>query len=347
MLVLSAHTSRSSYIQVVQVSHVIRRVTGKVQSAMTAHLLDRIKNCKTLPAVPSLPLQILQMCRDERTECKQMAEVISKDPSFVAKLLNVANSSFYGGARHKVTTVTQAVTLLGMNSIATLAFCFSLYRDLRRKGGEGFNHAQHWQRSILASLAARVVARWKRFPNYEEIFLAALLQDLGVLVLSETVGPEYDQLYHQAGRSHVRLEEMERQMLETDHAEVGAWLAGTWELPEVMQVAVAGSHAPDHLPVPEAYRSAVQSVALSGRLADLWCEEDTHAAIITAVEASRRFLAIEASDLVQLVKEIREGIPDMSSFFQIQLVGSDELDQVVSLVERTVVELAAPEPAAP
>jgi len=91
---------------------------------MTPELIQRLKNCKTLPAIPALPLQVLQMCRSEDADIKKMGDVISNDPTFVAKVLNVANSSFYGGSRHKVTTVTQAITLLGMNSIATLAFCF-------------------------------------------------------------------------------------------------------------------------------------------------------------------------------------------------------------------------------
>ncbi len=158
---------------------------------MDPQILQRIKNCKTLPAIPALPLQVLQLCRDERTTAQRIGDVISKDPSFVAKLLNVANSSFYGGSRHKVTTVTHAVTLLGMNSIATLAFCFSLYRDLRKKGGGAFDHTHFWHRCILASLAAKILAKRVRVTNEEEMFLAGLLQDLGVLVMSEALGMEY------------------------------------------------------------------------------------------------------------------------------------------------------------
>lgn len=308
---------------------------------MTPHLLERIKNCKTLPAVPSLPLQVLQMCRDERTDCKQMAEVISKDPSFVAKLLNVANSSFYGGTRHNVTTVTHAVTLLGMNSIATLAFCFSLYRDLRKKGGESFDHARYWQRSILASLAARIVGKRKRLANYEEMFLAALLQDLGILVLSETLGPEYDHLYRQASRNHRQLEMLEREQLDANHAEVGAWLAGTWELPEIMQVAIAGSHDADLISTAEEYRPVVQCVALSGRLADLWCDADPHEAASLAVEAAYDLLRIPPDEVVGLIQEIRDGIPDMSSFFQVHLASAEELDHVLTIVEHLALEPAS------
>ena len=172
---------------------------------MDPQILQRIKNCKTLPAIPALPLQVLQMCRDEKTNAQKVGDVISKDPSFVAKLLNVANSSFYGGSRHKVTTVTHAVTLLGMNSIATLAFCFSLYRDLRKKGGGAFDHTHFWHRCILASLASKLLAKRVRVTNEEEIFLAGLLQDLGVLVMSEAFGNEYGLLYQKANQDHQEL----------------------------------------------------------------------------------------------------------------------------------------------
>ena len=97
---------------------------------MDPQILQRIKNCKTLPAIPALPLQVLQMCRDDKANATKVGEVISKDPSFVAKLLNVANSSFYGGSRHKVATVTHAVTLLGMNSIAFSAMALISSTDI-------------------------------------------------------------------------------------------------------------------------------------------------------------------------------------------------------------------------
>ena len=303
---------------------------------MDPQLLQRLKNCKTLPAVPALPLQVLQICRDERADCKKVADLISKDPSFVAKLLNVANSGFYGGARHKVTTVTQAVTLLGMNSIATLAFCFSLYRDLRKKGDMGFDHSRFWHRSILSSVAGRVLGKWANVASLEEIFLAALLQDLGMLVLSETLAGEYCELYNQAGVDHVRLEELEKERLETDHSEVGAWLAETWELPEVMQLAVRGSHDPERATVSEDIRSMVFCVALSGRLADLWCNPDTEKTAQDLVAASQKYFDMTPQDLMTLISEVTQSIPEYSTFFQIDLGSQEDLQKVVTAVEQTI-----------
>ncbi len=306
---------------------------------MDPQILQRIKNCKTLPAIPALPLQVLQMCRDDKANAQKVGEVISKDPSFVAKLLNVANSSFYGGSRHKVATVTHAVTLLGMNSIATLAFCFSLYRDLRKKGGGAFDHTHFWHRCILASLAAKILAKRVRVINEEEIFLAGLLQDLGVLVMSEAFGNEYGALYQKANQDHQLLETLEQGRWKTDHCEIGAWLAETWELPEVLREAVRGSHNPSLASTDdEASRLTILCVALSGRLADMWCHPQTETAIQTAMDLSQELLQMDTEGVIEVAKQIIEGIPDMSAFFQVSLGKPKDIQKVLDLLEQTTNE---------
>jgi HD-like signal output (HDOD) protein len=306
---------------------------------MDPQILQRIKNCKTLPAIPALPLQVLQMCRDDKANAQKVGEVISKDPSFVAKLLNVANSSFYGGSRHKVATVTHAVTLLGMNSIATLAFCFSLYRDLRKKGGGAFDHTHFWHRCILASLAAKILAKRVRVINEEEIFLAGLLQDLGVLVMSEAFGNEYGALYQKANQDHQLLETLEQGRWKTDHCEIGAWLAETWELPEALREAVRGSHNPSLASTDdEASRLTILCVALSGRLADMWCHPQTETAIQTAMDLSQELLQMDTEGVIEVAKQIIEGIPDMSAFFQVSLGKPKDIQKVLDLLEQTTNE---------
>jgi HD-like signal output (HDOD) protein len=284
------------------------------------------------------------MCREDKANAQKIGEVISKDPSFVAKLLNVANSSFYGGSRHKVATVTHAVTLLGMNSIATLAFCFSLYRDLRKKGGGAFDHNHFWHRCILASLAAKILAKRVRVINQEEIFLAGLLQDLGVLVMSEAFGKEYGELYQEANQDHDVLEGLEQGRWKTDHCEIGAWLAETWELPEVLREAVRGSHNPFLASSEdEVSRLTIRCVALSGRLADMWCHPQTETAIQTAIDLSQELLEIDSEGVLEVAQQIIEGIPDMSAFFQISLGEPAEIQKALDLIVKTINEPAPPE----
>ncbi len=304
---------------------------------MDPQILQRIKNCKTLPAIPALPLQVLQMCRDEKANAKKVVDVISTDPSFVDRLLNVANSSFYGGSRHKVATVTQAVTLMGMNSIATLAFCFSLYRDLRKKGGGAFDHTHFWHRCILASLSSKILAKRARMVNEEEIFLAGLLQDIGILVMSEAFGNEYGLLYKKSEQNHGTLASLEQARWKTDHCEIGAWLSETWELPEILREALRGSHDPSLAQTEdEGGRLTVRCVALSGRLADMWCFPDTEAAVREAILKAQEFLQIDPGGVVEVGKQIAEGIPDMSNFFQMSLGRPEEINKVLDLLEQTV-----------
>lgn len=303
---------------------------------MTPDLLQRIKHCKTLPAIPALPLQILQMCRSEDADIKKMGDLISKDPTFVAKVLNVANSSFYGGARHKVTTVTQAITLLGMNSVATLAFCFSLYRDLSRHGSKGFDHIQYWRRSLLASVSGRVLGTWARVIEVEEIFLAALLQDIGVLVLSETHSEMYGDLITQANRNHARLQELEREHLGSDHTEVGAWLAENWQLPELLQAAIRCSHDSLETDLPEEFGPVVKCVACTGRLADIWCDPETERAVGDAITGAQELLRMNLTHFEESLDKIAQGFLEMAGIFQIDLGNPQEIQETLEKAKEVI-----------
>jgi len=313
---------------------------------MTPELIQRLKDCKTLPAIPALPLKVLQLCRSEDADIKKMADVISKDPTFVAKVLNVANSSFYGGSRHKVTTVTQAITLLGMNSIATLAFCFSLYRDLRRHGAKGFDHNQYWRRSLLSSVSGRVIGTWASVIDCEEIFLAALLQDIGVLILSETHADMYGTIITQADRNHTRLQEIEKEKIGADHSEVGAWLAESWQLPDLLQASIRCSHDPLEMDVPEEFLPVVKTVAFSGKLADIWCNPQTEQATQEAALAAQSMLGMEFNELETCLDKIAKGFLEMSGIFQIDLGNPQEICDILETAKKTLRTLSAGAPQA-
>ncbi len=104
------------------------------------------------------------------------------------------------------------------------------------------------------------------------VFLGALLQDIGMLVLSVTLTDGYHNLIVEANRCHNRLQELEQERFGTDHTEVGTWLAEQWQLPAVYPTAIRGSHNPGCVEGSPELRPMVHCVALSGRLADIWCK---------------------------------------------------------------------------
>ncbi|MGB0911790.1 MAG: HDOD domain-containing protein, partial [Nitrospirales bacterium] len=138
-------------------------------------LFHHLRSSLNLPALPPIASQILKMCKDDDADVDQLAKLVSQDPAIVARLMQTANSSFYGGSRHKVTNILQAVTLLGMTAVGSLAFSFCFYRlfrDLNDPGQVGMDHVKYWRRSIMASIAGRTIGEWCKVPDPELVFVS-------------------------------------------------------------------------------------------------------------------------------------------------------------------------------
>ena len=284
-----------------------------------------MRHCKILPAIPVLALKIFELCQDPKAHPTKLADLIGHDPAFAAKLLNLANSGLYARIPHRVTSLSQAVTLLGTNAVAILAFSFSLYRHLRRAGGGGFDHSQFWRRSILASVAGRSLAKWANLADCEVVFLGALLQDIGMLVLSVTFTDAYHNLIVEANRCHDRLQELEHKRFSADHAEVGTWLAEQWQLPDGFQAAIRGSHNPGCIEWSPELRPMVHCVALSGWVADIWCDPETEKSAREAATAASTLLGIEGEALDIILTDVAEGVPPVSALFEIDLGTPEEI----------------------
>ncbi len=120
---------------------------------MNPLVTDRLTNCKTLPSLPGIALQIVELCRQEDGELSELGAVMSRDPALVSEVFKVLNSAFYS-LNHDVRTISHAVALLGTNSVRALALSFSLLRGLRE------NDVHHelprfWRRSLISAVAAR------------------------------------------------------------------------------------------------------------------------------------------------------------------------------------------------
>lgn len=296
---------------------------------MQTKFLQSLKYCRTLPSIPVLAIQILSMCQDSKADSKKMAEFISHDPAFAAKLLSLANSGFYARIQHRITSLTQGVTLLGRNAVAVLAFSFSLYRNLRGEEFGSFDHQRFWRRSILASIAGRAIAKHASSENYEEVFLGALLQDIGMLALSVVSADDYPRVVKDAAHSHHRLQELEQQQFGTDHVEVGVWLANEWKLPEVFQEAIRQSHYLHGTEPQEEHSQIVKYIALSGTIADIWCWPETDQAVREAMSGIQALLNEGGEVLEPILTEIAESIPMISALFEIDLGAPGEIQETL------------------
>ncbi len=301
------------------------------QAEETSTIFERIKGCKSLPILSPLASKILKMCQSEQTEATELANIISQDPGMAAQILCMANSGYYGGSRHKVTSMVQGVTLLGFSTIANLALSFCFYRlikDMKEISATGIDHVKFWRRSILASVAGRAIGKHFAYPDAELMFLGALLQDIGILALNEVASEELIIFQGLELDNHAILQEFELEHLGVDHSQVGAWLAQHWQLPEEFQVAILYSHTPELYETPPDFQNLVDTVALSGIIADIWINPHTEAAIALAREKSQGRLTIQPEDWESILGHIMTGIPQIASFFHTRLGNFEEMTQV-------------------
>ncbi|HNM79321.1 MAG TPA: HDOD domain-containing protein, partial [Tepidiformaceae bacterium] len=241
--------------------------------------LVELMESANLPTIPAVAVQIIGLVQREDLDIDLLADTIMRDPSLSARVLKTANSGFYGRPR-SVTKIRDAVMVLGLRSVKTLALGFSLVGAMRHseKGEKkGFDHRDIWQRSLLAAAGARTVAGRAGFACSDEAFLGGLLHLIGVVALERTLGDQYHWYWEAAEGDLTRLRAIEREALGFDHAEAGATLAEKWNLPEALVTAIRMFPTPDD--ADGDYRDLVRCVATAESAADLTLGSDPAGAL--------------------------------------------------------------------
>ncbi len=307
---------------------------------MNAEIQKNIERCQSLPTLPAVAIEVLQLSQKGDFSLADMGKVVQKDPAMAAKILKVANSPLFA-LRREVTTGSQAVVWLGLQSVRTLALSFSLVRGLRKQDKGGFDHFKYWRRSILSALVARELAVRKGLVNWEEVFLGALLQDIGMLILHSAFGERYGKLLQESQGSHVILVDQEKQELACDHADVGLWMARKWTLPEVLCQLIGSSHTKSrvHDSHPEICE-AIHCIAVSGLVADIWVEDDP--AYATSVARSWVSELFEEDDTFfeKLLAGVAELIPETGALFDVELGAPEQVLSILDQARETLVLLS-------
>jgi putative nucleotidyltransferase with HDIG domain len=209
----------------------------------TLALADVIKNIRDLPSLPIVVMELLNSFEQADVSIGVLADKVSLDQALSAKTLRLANSSFYGLSR-KVTTIRQAIAILGFDSVRTLITAAAVTDNFSGSEHATFDFKIFWRHSIGTALCAKMLARALRL-NEDYAFISGLLHDIGKLVLVTRFPQQYsDAIAHRAAHDCYMLE-AERTVLGLDHTIVGRALAEYWKFPVLMQKAIAGHHAPD------------------------------------------------------------------------------------------------------
>ncbi|MBT9548879.1 MAG: HDOD domain-containing protein [Candidatus Sericytochromatia bacterium] len=203
------------------------------------NILNRVDE---LPEVPQTALRVIQLLNDPDTDVASLADVISSDQALTAKVLRLCNSAYYGLSR-KVTTISEAVMIIGFSSIKSLVMMITTQSTLN-KGLLGYklNAGYFWEHSIGAAEISRYLAVQLKHREPEECFIAGLIHDIGKMVLNQYALPEVYKATNLHQKEQIPVYEAEQQILSFDHAAIGGALAERWNFPPMLVESIRRHH---------------------------------------------------------------------------------------------------------
>lgn len=273
-----------------------------------------IRNIKNLPTLPVIVSRILEVADDSRSSANELAELVARDVSVSAKVLNLANSAFYGFSR-RITTIPQAVVVLGFDTVRSLALSVSVFEALTKNSGKiSFDREAFWIHSIGCGTASRLIAKELGYRDTGTFFVAGLLHDLGKVILDTYFGEQYAEVVTEMVEEERPALEAETDILNIDHAEVGAWLAVRWKFPEILVAPIAAHH--NLLAAEEKYikEAAVVHLAniLTKRAGIGLCYESS---IASPSDMVRMHLKLTGSQIAKIEKDLRGEKAQINEFF--------------------------------
>jgi HD-like signal output (HDOD) protein len=212
-------------------------------SQPASHLETFAAHAHALYSRPTVAMELVRLAEEPRTDAKAIQQCLAQDPALVCKVLRVVNSSLYGLNR-PVADLNQAVSLLGIKPLKMLVLGFSL-PDALFAGVAARQLQWYWTNTLTRAVMARLLAEqlWHRAPHEaglgDEAFTAALLQDIGILVLLRELGQPYAKFLNGVIDEQCNLAALERDALGFDHGELSAALLGRWQLPQRLVAAIA------------------------------------------------------------------------------------------------------------
>jgi len=203
---------------------------------------------KTMRPLPVAVQKLYAMAGNMDTQIQDVVRTVTADEMLSAKILQIANSTFYGFSQ-SITSIQQAITVIGFQSIRSLALSISA-SQLSNQGRSSKSREMIWQNTFMIASAAQIMARHLRLKSPEESFAVGIIHNAGQLLLMECYPMQYPQILSQAAGSTDRLVALEKQIFQLEHAQVGAMICQHWKLPKSLIRAVIEHNLPLNDPFP-------------------------------------------------------------------------------------------------
>lgn len=229
------------------------------------YLQKLVSRMHTVPSLPSLYSKLTDELEKEDPNVKVIGKIIQQDIGMTVKLLQIVNSAFFG-LRRDITDVTDAIHILGTETIKSLTLSLGVFSQFEKSSGITEELTNVWQHSIKVGWLAKNIATKQGSEKSNDSFTAGLLHDIGKIVLAVNMPEKYKKIQNIEQEENQEKYVLEKETFQTTHSAVGAYLLGLWGLPRSTVEAVAFHQNPSE------YETDTFSALTAVHIADIICK---------------------------------------------------------------------------
>jgi HD-like signal output (HDOD) protein/CheY-like chemotaxis protein len=293
--------------EVEQLRQIIRDALkqAEMHESMSPGLHKIINELRPLPSLPQSYKSIVAAIDQKRDlDAQQIAAILLQSPPLAARIMQIANSSFFG-QRRRVDSAAKAVVVLGIDIIKSLALLTSLEREIPHPVCDGLSAESVWQHSATSSAIAYHLAQIYAMDATlrDAAVTACALHDVGKLVLANHLPAVYAEIIALARCQSLSIAAAENQILNTDHARLGGCIIRWWNMPQRIVEAISCHHTPESATHAPELVHLVHLANVLSHHADPTVEK--HSGRPALSEATQRFFDLgEPQALDQLIGEV-------------------------------------------
>lgn len=283
---------------------------------------EQLKASGNLPSPTGVALAIVRLTQQEDVAAPELTRVIKSDPAFVGRLIRAANGSHLAFGRRPTVSVQDALVLLGLPAVRSLALGFSLISTYRSGACRNFDYEEFWSGSLACGIAMQALTSHSRAAMPEEAFCAGLLARIGELAMATLYPEEYStvlaSMFEQRDRGLV---ELERQAFAMDHCELTAAMLVDWGLPKALWEPTYYHEDAERTVFPEGSRHQMltHSLALARHIATVCvAPEQQRSVLMPRLFLLGSRLAFDAERLTQLCNNVADEWREWGSVLEVK-----------------------------
>lgn len=289
---------------------------------MYVEILKTIESRGAIPSLPNIVLRLIEITNDPNFKQADVVKLLSTDPGIVTDLLRLANSSLFGG-RHKITSLADAFSRLGVRRVRTLIVGRSMINCISNERTILVDTSYFWRRSLATAVLASRFASKLAPESRDQAFLGGLLCDVGVIVLSRA----YPDKYEIAARNYAPLAgdgfiSQEAELVGITHAEVSAEALRQWMLPPELADAIRLHHTENPAGVAPGVAAIARMVNGASDIARLLCEVAKPATIAGVCRTAMAHVGLPTATLAELLPTVESDISELAAALRVDVIPS-------------------------